>query len=375
MTTDRTIAVRALRSKQGDVWIYSFFLPGAQVLEIADICRLSKDKTGLEGFQRHAIQKHINAMVDYLNAEGSLFPNAILLALSPRVTFVRSRGPTPEGLIEAGEAGVLRLPPARDGRKHAWIVDGQQRSTALSRAADPMRPVPVIAFVSGDIQVHREQFILVNRARPLPKRLVDELLPAVDVTHLPPDMAIRQLPSALVDRLDADTRSPFFGLVRRTTSGNEERRVVTDSALLGSIQRQINHPMGALAPYRSLDGRNSDPSVMLQVLVDYWSAVREVFDEAWGLPPERSRLMHSAGIAAMGALLGYLKPRVAPQSDEREFYVSTLRRIAPMCAWTEGSWADLGRPWNEVQSTSRDIRSLTDQLIRLVHSPHLQRVA
>src|SRR3546814_17643747 len=71
----------------------------------------------------------------------------------------------------------LRLPRLSDGSKCAWIVDGQQRSTALARAGDGNLPVPVIAFVSDDLQVHRAQFILVNKARPLPKRMVAELLP------------------------------------------------------------------------------------------------------------------------------------------------------------------------------------------------------
>src|SRR3546814_36672 len=141
-------------------------------------------------------------MVESLCSGDVLFPNAILLALAPRSTFARSRGPTPFGLTPSGDSGVLRLPRLSDGSKCAWIVDGQQRSTALARAGDGNLPVPVIAFVSDDLQVHREQFILVNKARPLPKRMVDELLPEVDARHLPADMAMRQIPSALVERLD-----------------------------------------------------------------------------------------------------------------------------------------------------------------------------
>src|SRR3546814_12978227 len=99
------------------------------VLEIADISRLERTKEGLEGFQRNAIQNHITAMVEYLNSGDVLFPNAILLALSPRATFARSRGPTPFGLTPSGDSGVLRLPRLSDGSKCAWIVDGRQSST------------------------------------------------------------------------------------------------------------------------------------------------------------------------------------------------------------------------------------------------------
>lgn len=375
MKSPGSFSIRALRSYQAGVPLYTFFLPGAKVLEVADICRMSRSKDGLDGFQREAIQRHIQGMVQYLDSGQVLFPNAILLALSPRASFARSRGPTPEGLIEAGEAGVLKLPRPSDGSKCAWIVDGQQRSTALARAEDSSLPVPVVAFVSDDLQTHREQFVLVNKARPLPKRLVDELLPEVDSAHLPADMVMRQIPSALVDRLDADSTSPFFGMIRRTTTAKSPERVITDSALVRTLQRQIHQPLGALASFRSLDGASTNPSGMFETIVLFWDAVKESFPGAWGLPPEQSRLTHSAGIESVGALMDYLMPRAAQQDDPRGYLVKTLRRIAPSCAWTSGAWPDLNCAWNEIESTSKDIRRLTDQLIRLVQSPNLRQVA
>lgn len=375
MKSTTPISIRALRSCQAGVPIYTFFLPGSKVLEIADICRLTRSKEGLEGFQREAIQRHIAGMVDYLNSGDVLFPNAILLALSPRASFAKSRGPTPPGLIGAGEAGLLKLPCPSDGSKCAWIVDGQQRSTALARATDGNRPVPVVAFVSDDLQMHREQFILVNKARPLPRRLVDELLPEIDVTHLPADMATRQIPSALITRLDSDPMSPFFGLIRRTTNAKDSMRVVTDSALLRTLQRQINQPLGALAEFRSVDGFSTDPNAMYQAVVTFWTEVKSAFPEAWGLPPEQSRLMHSAGIESVGALMDYLAPRAGQQSNPQTFLGNTLRHMTEFCAWTHGRWPDLNCAWNEIESTSRDIRRLTDQLIRLAQSPALRQVA
>jgi DGQHR domain-containing protein len=375
MNPTGTVSIRALRSFQARVPIYTFFLPGARLLEIADICRMSRTNSGLDGFQREAIQRHILGMVQYLDSGDVLFPNAILLAISQRASFTRSRGPTPEGLIEAGEAGVLKLPRPSDGSKCAWIVDGQQRSTALARAKNGNLPVPVVAFVSDELQLHREQFILVNKARPLPKRLVDELLPQIDAGHLPADMIMRQIPSALVERLDADPVSPFFGMIRRTTTGKDPRRVVTDSALVRTLQRQIYQPLGALASYRSLDGASTNPSGMFDAAVLYWTEVERAFPNAWKLPPEQSRLMHSAGIESMGALMDYLMPRATQQDDVKEYFASTLRRIAPSCAWTAGVWPDLNCAWNEIESTSKDIRRLTDQLIRLVQSPHLRQAA
>lgn len=375
MNSRSFVSIRAIRTQQAGTPVYAFFLPGAKVLEIADVCRLSRTKSGLDGFQRDAIQRHIHGMVNYLNSGKVLFPNAILLALSPRARFLQSRGPSPDGLIEAGDAGVLKIPQFSDGTKSAWIVDGQQRSMALSKANDKDLPVPVVAFVSDDLKVHREQFILVNKARPLPKRLIDELLPEVDANHLPPDMVVRQIPSALVERLDADPNSPFFGLIKRSTTSKDPSRVITDSALVRTLQRQIHQPMGALASFRSLDGTTSSPNQMYEAVVRYWSQVKRAFPEAWGKPAEQSRLTHSAGIEALGALMDYLAPRASQQSDQAAFFADMFSAIAPRCAWTHGRWPDMNCAWNEVESTSRDIRRLSDQLVRLAQPGNLRQVA
>jgi DGQHR domain-containing protein len=133
----------------------------------------------------------VNSIVEFLNSGPKLFPNAIILALSPEIDFKLSRGSRPDGMIDVADSGTLSCP---EGERAAWIVDGQQRSLALARANNNRIPVPMIGFVSDDLETHREQFILVNKAKPLPTRRINELLPEVG-THLPRDLAARRLPS------------------------------------------------------------------------------------------------------------------------------------------------------------------------------------
>ena len=66
----------------------------------------------------------------------------------------------------------------------------------------------MVAFVSEELSVHREQFILVNKARPLDPRLIDELLPEVD-TVFPRDLSSRKVPSELVNRLGTSPELAF----------------------------------------------------------------------------------------------------------------------------------------------------------------------
>jgi DGQHR domain-containing protein len=362
------LIVRAVKTTQGDgVDVFSFFLYGSDIVRVADISRIVRDEGELKGFQRKEIRSHVNSIVEFLDSGPVLFPNAIILALSPEVEFKYSRGSRPEGFVDVADSGTLAIPVRDEGRRVAWIVDGQQRSLALARAKDSRIPVPVIAFVSADLEIQREQFILVNKAKPLPTRLINELLPEVSAL-LPRDLAARKLPSELCNMLNKDPRSPFHKLIRRESNTGEGDGLVTDTALIESIRHNLRPPMGALSQYRRSaagDLVGSDPDAMYRTIVLYWSAVRDTFPDAWGKPPSESRLMHSAGIRAMAVLMDQIMLRAdsspAPEADIR----GSLARIAPHCSWTEGVWEDLGWRWNEVQSTSHHISRLSDHLIRL----------
>jgi DGQHR domain-containing protein len=362
------LIVRAVKTTQGDgVDVFSFFLYGSDIVRVADISRIVRDEGELKGFQRKEIRSHVNSIVEFLDSGPVLFPNAIILALSPEVEFKYSRGSRPEGFVDVADSGTLAIPVRDEGRRVAWIVDGQQRSLALARAKDSRIPVPVIAFVSADLEIQREQFILVNKAKPLPTRLINELLPEVSAL-LPRDLAARKLPSELCNMLNKDPRSPFHKLIRRESNTGEGDGLVTDTALIESIRHNLRPPMGALSQYRRSaagDLVGSDPDAMYRTIVLYWSAVRDTFPDAWGKPPSESRLMHSAGIRAMAVLMDQIMLRAdsspSPEADIR----GSLARIAPHCSWTEGVWEDLGWRWNEVQSTSHHISRLSDHLIRL----------
>jgi DGQHR domain-containing protein len=359
------IVVRAVRTKQGaGVDVYAFFLPGAMILEAAEITRVQRDESSaLHGFQRPEIRAHVRQISEFLDHGPVLFPNAIILALSPEVEFRASRGPDPTGSLDIAQAGTLTIPLRPQGQKAAWIVDGQQRSLALARTKNRDVVVPVIGFVSADIDTHREQFILVNKAKPLPARLINELLPETSA-YLPRDLSVRRIPSELVNLLNRNQGSPFRGLVRRISDGEEARGVVVDSALMNVIKNSLNSPLGALSPYKGGGGALADLDSMYQHFVVFWQAAKEAFPEAWGLAPTRSRLMHSAGIQAMGYLMDRLITRTQDSSDQRKEISAALRRIRPRCAWTQGTWEGLGLGWDEIQSVPRHIRGLADLLIR-----------
>lgn len=363
MSADNLV-VRAVKTKQGDdIDVYAFFLYGSDLTRIADISRIHRDETEVKGFQRKEIKNHVNAIVEFLDSGPVIFPNAITLALAPEVTFETSRGTKPKGLVEVATSGTLTIPMQSEGNRAAWIVDGQQRSLALAKAKNSRIPVPVVGFVSREVEVHRAQFILVNKVKALDIRLINELLPEVG-SLLPKDLAANKLPSELCNLLNRQPKSPFYRLIKRVSDTDGDKSVVIDTAIIGAIKTNLKHPMGALTQYVHSDD-TFDPDAMYNVLLSYWSGVRDTFADAWAKSPETSRLMHSAGIKAMGALMDPIMLRAdssaTPESEIRE----SLQRLAPYCCWTEGTWEGLGWRWNEIQATPQHISKLSEYLIQL----------
>jgi DGQHR domain-containing protein len=360
------LVIPALRTHQGDTTVYLMFLKGGDLLRIADIRRLARgQEQELQGFQRKEIREHVNEITHYLDNGGMLFPNAIILALEPGMHFASSRGT--KGKVSSGDssAGRLTIPVRAEGQRAAWIVDGQQRTLALAKSKNRALVVPLVAFETGSIQTQREQFILVNRAKPLPRRLIDELLPDTPGVLLPRDLTARQLPSQLCNLLNGHAASPLRGLIRRASEHAHPSRVVIDTAVLNMIRRSLNNPNGALAMYRSWDEQPSDTQAMFQVLTDFWAAVKDTFPQAWGKSPSESRLMHSAGIAALGELMDRITARANGRKRLRSFFSQELATVAKLCAWDRGRWPRIDRAWDEIESTPRDIKILSQVLVQL----------
>jgi DGQHR domain-containing protein len=358
---------RALRITQAaQAPLYMFTLTAGEILEVADISRVSRDDLGeLIGYQRPEVRSHIQEITDYLDSDQPLFPNPIIMALPSTVRFTCSRGPNVSDGIAA--SGMLEIPFDRgNGHKPGWIVDGQQRAYAMAAAKRQDFPVPVNAFIADSVDVQRDQFLRINNTKPLPRGLVTELLPKIS-TPLPPRLSVRKIPSALCDLLNSSDESPFRDLIRRPSADTSKRKnaVVTDTSLIQALQESLTSPSGCLFPYRNLSSGETDFTGIWSALVLYWGAVKDTFPKAWGKPPVQSRLMHGAGIRAMGRLMDRIMASIdARQPGALEQVAADLALLAPHCHWTEGQWEGLGLRWNEIQNVPRHIHELSSFLMR-----------
>ncbi len=360
---------RALRIEQDAKHpLILFSLTGEDLIKIAEISRISRDDAGkLIGYQRPEVKKHIQDIIEYLDSGDVIFPNAIILALSSRSKFTSSRGPEVDD--GCAVAGTLEIPvPSSEGQKPAWIVDGQQRTLALCKSRKSKLPIPVCAFIADDLPIQKDQFFRINTTRPLPRGLITELLPEVS-SNLPARLASKQIPSAIVEWLATTQESPFFGIIRRASMKPEDtaKACIADASLIKSIEESICSPTGCLYPYRNVTTNETDFQGIFQLLVTYWTAVRNIFPNAWGKSPEKSRLMHGAGIRSMGRLMDKIMPNIRSRGKKGVQEVEKeLALIASNCHWTQGNWESInGMAWNEVQNVPKHIHLLSWVIINL----------
>src|SRR5215469_12813676 len=359
----RELRLPALEVRQGDGRVlYSFAVDGKALPSFAAVSRIRRDGDAeVEGYQRPEVLSHITSIRRYLESEAPMIPNALVVAFDKRVQFEPLHG-APS--VSYARPGTLVIPVGGDlpdEDKPGWIVDGQQRSAAIRDARIPSFPVVVTAFITDSDEDQRSQFILVNSAKPLPKGLIYELLPATSGA-LPTSLQTRRFPSVLLTRLNGQVRSPLYRRIRTPTT---PEGIVKDNSILKMLENSLSD--GALYSYRDPATGMGDEDKMLDLVVAFWTAVRDVFADAWDKPPRQSRLMHGVGIVSLGFVMDaiydrYIRQRVPSEDD----FAHDLTELRELCRWTSGYW-DLGpgaqRKWNELQNTSRDIQLLTNYLL------------
>lgn len=345
--------------------LYLFSVDGKRVPEFATVSRVRREDGQLTGYQRPEALSHIAAIREYLESASPLVPNAVVLAFDSRVRF--------EELTPGAEHGHLVIPLEEGENAPGFIVDGQQRLAAVRDALVAAFRLACVAFIADSPGEQAEQFILVNRTRPLPAGLIHELLPT---THgaLPAALETKRLPAALVERLNQDEASPLRGLVVTVTNPQRTGRtpaawrgrtaLLKDTSLLKSLEYSLSD--GAL-----YSREPQDVDAMVRLVSAWWSAVRATWPEAWGKHPSESRLFHGAGVTAVGLLMDGAVDELRRRGEAltEELFRRELALVAADCAWTKGAWdfpAPTGRrEWKGIQNTPNDVRLLAQHLTTL----------
>ena len=227
-----------------------------------------------------------------------LFPNAIILALTPSVRFRRSRdrrtttaSPWPAMLeiplpASGGEAGLDRRRPAARPRA--------RRSGARDF------PVPVSAFVADTVESATRPVPADQQRQAAAARARHRTLPR-SRSRCRARSRRKQVPSALCDLLNTRADSPFYGLIRRASTPRGQRRGghrhEHHRDARGEPDVAVGMPVPVPQPRHRRDRLRAD---LVALLVVYWTARAGHVPRRVGQAAEQSRLMHGVGIRAMG---------------------------------------------------------------------------
>jgi DGQHR domain-containing protein len=330
--------------------VFTFVAKAADIARIARIERAGRDDGGvLRGFQRPQIAGHIREIRDYLEKPNSILPNAIVIAFMGGARLKRA--------TNAGDRRRELLVDTSNGPP-GWIVDGQQRFTALSELRGRNFEVLVSGFLCETEEELQKQFILVNNTRPLPKALVYELLPKVG--DLPPRMSNRSQAALVTEALNYRKGSSLKGLIKQQTN---PKGSIRDTVLQRVIMNSLSD--GALRLYAGEDHMLLQHGVAM--MSEYYHAVQHVFADDWtGKTPKTSRLVHGTGIISLGYVMDFLNGTTGAVS--RDEFARGLRLLKGKTAWSDGEWqfGSERRRWNGLQNVPSDVRQLTLYLVQVL---------
>ena len=349
------ITFSAIRADQSpDHVVLSFAASAKELLCFSSIDRIGRDADGnLSGFQRPQLATHIREIKDYLSKPEAVLPNPIVIAFTSGVTITEIEGNICRVTIDISKGPI------------GLVVDGQQRLTALSQIPDKNFQVLVSALICKDDMELTRQFVLINNTRPLPKSLIYELLPTVD--GLPHRFESRKFAADLTARLNYDANSSLRGQISQHTNPDG---VITDTAIQRVIMNSLTDGMMRAFIAAGPDGEER----CFQFISDFYRAVQDVFAAEWhGHKPRTSRLVHGAGMVAMG----YVMETLAELDRARDWFQFSegIKCLVGRTSWTSGAWqlGDEVRSWRAIQNVNRDIVTLAQYLNSIIRTDIRQR--
>lgn len=374
---------------------YQLALDGRLVRSVAKVHRLSA-LTG-EGNQRAEIRRHVERIAEGIS-EGNQVPNAILVTINnsmcvidpepgddPPSSFIVIRGisdlvEVPHPLV--GSEAVQRLrsveidfpfrSAAFDDEKAALLVDGQQRTAALSMV--PIDKVPsvtlsIIAFVT-DPDEAKKVFQVANTTEKITTEFSRALLASMD-KETPGYLRDEQIKAQACRIIGLESiNSPFKGLIRYPDPGGglrNARQVVAYNSIFQVVSRFSDSGLDI----------ESSPQKLAKVVERCFTVISEIWPEAWGKRPSDSRLMHGAGLRSMAALCADLlvaqcRNGATPDSEGTwDSLRESLQRLRATVLWDDSALsgnAAQKKNYREhisgQQNTSQDIAELTKFLMK-----------
>lgn len=367
---------------------YQFTCDGRLIRALARIDRL--DALSGTGQQREEIHSHVNKIAEGI-ASGVQVPNPVLVVLLEEHIAPDGEDDAPESFIRVRSTGdyervmsplresdiieeyrpvVLDFPYRRaafDEEKSALLVDGQQRTAALSLVdvdAVPRLMLSVNAEIATEEDARRI-FLVANSTKKIETQFSRALMATMEDT---PGYLSNEKPRAVAAKRLAieDSHSPFFQIVQYPGVKFAKRPFVAYNSLFQVITQFAES---------SLPKANDE--ILIHKLVSRtFTMVKKMWSSAWNVKPTESRLMHGVGLRAMSIFfvskLEGLVQRYGDLDSEElwDDLDQSMRRLQPQIVWRfedTGAALKAARTFYEKkisdkQNTFQDIMALSKEI-------------
>lgn len=372
---------------------FLFTIDGRLIRCFARIDRLNAlDDTGN---QRDEIRRHVEKIAEGIGS-GTQVPSPVLLVLLDEATAILDgdedgADPIPHSFIKVRpysdisewvevehddepvqrvRLSILEIPYRRaafDDEKSILLVDGQQRTAALSLV--PIDSIPSVEMaataVIADAEDAKRVFQVANDTVKISTDFSRALLASMGE---PPGYLKSEKIRADACKILAltDNSSPFYKIVKHPGAKVSKPPIAYNSlfAVVGVFSDGLP------------DDLLGDAEKLAYVVRRSFHEIQKVWPEAWGLKPTDSRLTHGAGLRAMAALAVSKLSSFLENGREREdddtwvLFSQSLERLRTRVVWTaaasaEGTSKIKQNYRNEIatrQNTMQDIQALSDFL-------------
>jgi DNA sulfur modification protein DndB len=304
---DQLITIAGMLGSSAQKQVFVGFAPASLLYSLSFADVLDQD-TG-RGYQRRFNPKHSLDFRKYIQQEDS--------STIPLTFNLRPRPDRAWKIQEtAGSTAILEI--AEGAGKVLTQVDCQHRLGYLN---DVNINLPFMCFIGLTEREEMEVFNVINSKA---KGLSTSLLDFHDAT-LATDLASERPELFIALHLNNNSESPWY---RQLDLGGASTSGLMRRASLRTMQKAVKKFLGLSRVLRV-----HTPEAAAQIVLDFWSAVAVVLQEAWDSP--RHHLINKGvGVYALMAVAGDLYTESAGQGCDKRYFVTKLAEFITEIDWS-----------------------------------------
>ena len=305
--------------------IGSFYIGKMDAKDIINISKVSRRDRD-SGHQRQLREKRAREIALYCNDPDATFPTPIILAVSDEDF----------KLIESNIPGIKSF-EYDEKKQFAEILDGQHRMAGITLAENQNFELPVIVMFSLREEQKAYVFSTINGNQ----AKVDRSL-IYDLFDLSETRSPYKTCHHIARIMNSDEKSPFYRRLKMLEKRETRLETISQNTFVTNIcgylisdshqKDEINAKRGIPLsdnkkfPLRKYFIAGKD-DVILRILMNYFSAARDVFEYEWDTP-EQYILTKAVGFEGMTSALTYLIPSGEQMGDlSKDHFIPVFRKL------------------------------------------------